>query len=219
MGELIDETGVRHGRLVVLNRGPNRGTSARWICQCDCGNVVMVEGTALRSTSRRPSVISCGCYRRERTTKHGAASQRTREYRIWQAMKDRCRNARDDNYARYGGRGITVCEHWTDSFLTFYEDMGPCPPERSIDRINNDGAYQCWRHDAPQNCRWATAVEQAANRSTTKRLSDEIVHAIRERYPPIRYKRNGLRRLAAEFGLSTCLLYEIATRRSRRDVV
>lgn len=218
---LVDETGTRHGRLLVIGRGPNRRTSARWLCRCDCGNVVLVEGTQLRGTGERPGVVSCGCYRHERVTKHGAAG-RTREYRCWAGMKARCFNTRQVGYARYGGRGITVCEHWIDSFATFYEDMGPCPDGRSLDRIDNDGPYRCWRHGLPQNCRWATPAEQAANRTSgaekRPRVPDDVIRQLRERYPSIRHKRNGRQQLAAEFKISPWTVYLIATHRTRRDM-
>jgi hypothetical protein len=75
------------------------------------------------------------------------------------AMVARCTNANHVKFPRYGGRGITVCERWR-SFESFLADMGERPEGTTIDRFpNRDGNYE------PGNCRWATATEQAANRS------------------------------------------------------
>ena len=87
-----------------------------------------------------------------------------REYRIWIAMRARCRDPKRRGYQNYGGRGICVCKRW-DSFANFLADMGPCPPTYSIDRKNNDGNY------SPRNCRWASIAEQKANTRATLTLT------------------------------------------------
>ena len=91
--------------------------------------------------------------------------KRPPEYNSWGSMKRRCLNQNSEVYARYGGRGISVCPRW-DDYGNFVEDMGRRPgPGYSIDRIDNDGDYE------PSNCRWATRQEQARNNSQNRLLT------------------------------------------------
>lgn len=101
---------------------------------------------------------------------HGEArkGQKTREYLIWKAMLNRCRNPRNYNFNRYGGRGISVCERWLD-YAVFKADMGPRPPGYTLERINNDADYEVG------NVRWATRAEQARNTSRTRLFTHQGV--------------------------------------------
>mgnify|MGYP003577130298 CR=1 FL=1 len=158
MPKLIDMSGKRIGRLLVMGPGDVQGTTRRWRCLCDCGNEVLVQGSSLR-TGRQ---MSCGCLKAEkaraRKTTHGLGG--TSENAIWNTMKARCGNPSHEAFARYGGRGIAICERWRESFAAFMEDMGPRPSERhTIERRDNSLGYE------PSNCYWATYCEQNSNTS------------------------------------------------------
>lgn len=158
---------ARFGRLTAIRVVKVAGKRRSWLCECDCGAKVILETGRLTGGNTR----SCGCLRsdlmREARTRHGhtAAGKASPEYWVWAGMIQRCSNPNHDRFPRYGARGIKVCDRWKD-FANFIADMGPRPsPRHSIDRIDLDGDY------TPDNCRWATAVEQQSNTSRSRVIS------------------------------------------------
>ena len=154
-----DITGHRFGRLVAV--GP-AATSRMWKFKCDCG----VVHEAFRSNVVTGDTQSCGCLRTERPSNFTHGRTGSKAYSTWCNMRRRCSDPSSSEYARYGGRGITVCTTWSNSFEVFLADMGEPPSaDHSIDRIDNGGGYE------PSNCRWASKKEQANNRSSNRLLS------------------------------------------------
>lgn len=152
MSRTIDLTGQTFGRLTVIRRSEKaRSSGALWDCSCVCGGAACVDSRKLRTGHS----TSCGCHRREvlSNLRHGQ-SKSSPTYRSWKEMRSRCNNPKAQNFKWYGGRGIRVCPEW-GSYEAFLADMGERPAGKTLDRIDSDGNYE------KQNCRWATAKEQA----------------------------------------------------------
>lgn len=179
MGSFIDLTNQTFGRLTVLSRS-HKGPHGVWFwnCRCSCGNTCVKRGYHLRNGS----VKSCGCLEKENLKKiHDLQirhhQSKTPLYKVWKSMKSRCLNHNNKRYARYGGRGITICEDWLTRFEIFekWALENGYTEGLTLDRINNDGNY------CPENCRFVTIKKNNRNSSMTK-LNEETVQYVRRRY-------------------------------------
>lgn len=151
MPKFINRIGQRFGRLLVLEEaGRNQLKKVLWKCQCDCGTVVVrPSGDLVTGNS-----VSCGCYLKERITKHGGWNKAS--YNTWRAMMRRCYKTQDKDYPRYGGVGVVVCDRWHE-YVNFSADMGEPEGDETLDRVDTYGNYE------PNNCRWAGVKTQNRN--------------------------------------------------------
>lgn len=137
----------------------------QWNCLCSCGSRRLVNAPSLKSGNTR----SCGCLQREIAarvnTTHGyCIGQKTRTYRCWRNMINRCENPNVPGFRDYGGRGIKVCRRW-HVFENFIADMGECPPALELERRDNDLGYE------RGNVRWATKADNCRNRRSNVNLT------------------------------------------------
>ena len=187
---LKDYSGSRFGRLLfveLVERGdpPDNNHLMRFVC--DCGQEKLSRIKFVRSGK----VSSCGCLARyvlvARNTRHGLSKQFPGSYRAWKDMRFRCNRESSHDYADYGGRGIVVCAKWND-FSNFVSDMGERPEGMSLDRIDVNGPY------SSENCRWATAKQQANNKRSNRIVSgvtlQELADGVGLDRSKLRYRLN-----------------------------
>ena len=180
MANKVDLTGKRFGRLVVLEQAEyhidKKGRKTKmWKCKCDCGNETIVRHGGLQ----KGTTTSCGCFHKEivgsLNRSHGLSANCGRLYPLWKSIKYRCYNINSKDYARYGGRGIVMCDEWINDFQSFYDwaIANGYKEEKTdkglniltIDRIDVNGNYE------PSNCRFVTNDVQAKNKRDT--ITDE----------------------------------------------
>jgi hypothetical protein len=153
MGNFIDLTGKKFGKLTVIKRhGITKNNAVTWECKCECGKTTYIEGVHIREGHTK----SCGCLN------YTHRMSRTRQYQIWAKMIDRCYNTKIKSYKYYGQKGVKVCDKWR-TFEGFWEDMQDGYADNlSIDRIDFNGNYE------KLNCRWVPFSEQGKNRSNVE---------------------------------------------------
>lgn len=172
----VDITGQTFNQLAVLGFAGRSNKRSWWFAECECGNIVKVEGGGLKDGKGK----SCGCRRvtvtRERSVTHGATVGRkeTPAYGAFHSARERCNNSQTAQYPNYGGRGI---EFRFDSFEEFFAEVGDRPEDGnySLDRIDVNGHYE------KGNLRWATAKEQGRNTRTNRLITiDGVTRCLAE---------------------------------------
>lgn len=158
MSKFIDLTGLRFGKLTAMEYESVADARKRaWRCACDCGGIAYVAAYKLK----RGIAQACACGN-PATKTHGQT--KTRAFKIWRGMLDRCLNVKSKDFCKYGAAGITVDSRW-QNFENFLADMGQPGPGKSLDRKNGALGY------SPGNCRWATITEQNRNRHNVRSIT------------------------------------------------
>jgi hypothetical protein len=149
-------------RLTVLGSAPKQGIYLNWKVRCACGCEKVVADRHLKNGG----TISCGCIARERSSESVSTHKqsKTKEYRIWYHIKERCFNPNCKAYKNYGGRGITMHDGWVSDFAAFFKYVGTIDHGLEIDRINNNGNYE------PNNVRIVERIVNANNRRGNRHI-------------------------------------------------
>lgn len=158
MKKLAIRAGNKYGRLTAIKfHHKDKWRHPYWLFKCKCGNKKVIDVYKVTTKATK----SCGCLHKELLSKNNATHRMTKTptYISWIDMKTRCYNQKYRQRRNYKDKGITICDRWKNSFENFYQDMGKRPAGKTLDRINNDGNYEL------NNCRWATAKQQANNTS------------------------------------------------------
>jgi len=162
MPKFNDLTGQTFFRITIIDRAANSNKKTMWNCICICGKKTIVDSYSLTTGKTK----SCGCYRNELTSKRQKQFGRPLEYEVWSSAKSRCHCVTNIAYKNYGGRGITMCARWRNSFPDFMADMGQRPsPELTLERKNNSKGY------CKTNCYWATRESQSRNTRRTHNIT------------------------------------------------
>jgi hypothetical protein len=177
--KLLNLSGDTFGHWIVLDDYKNINGHTKWLCRCVCG----CEKYIWRDNLLSGQSTSCGCMV-NRKIKHNKSG--SKEYTTWSSMKQRCLNKKTAEYKNYGGRGIDICMRWVNSFENFYLDMGDKPPNKSLDRIDNNRGYY------PDNCRWANPHEQCFNKRSNDGLfkKNKPIVAVKKRVFSETHKKN-----------------------------
>lgn len=184
--------GRKHGRLTIQSFSHKDIHGKRmWNCLCECGKTVVLPHALFAKK------ITCGCADEKRSgvryKTHGMSH--SSEWSIWHGIRKRCLCPTDRAYPRYGGRGIDLCKEWTDSFESFYKDMGQRPVGKTLDRIDNNKGY------SKENCRWVDWKTQSRNKRTNHLLTvDGITQCITEWSEQTGIRKDTLRRRIVVYG-------------------